>query len=65
VCDYIDDEFEKKTPLDGALQPKNNVRLKLPEGVAVVDYDPRKDPVPADVITTWASADGLLSRRSL
>jgi hypothetical protein len=56
VCDFIDEKnFVDRSPLDGAPKPENNVRMKLPEGVAVVNYDPRKDPVPAEVITTWAS----------
>jgi len=56
VCDFIDEKnFLDRNPLSGEQKPENNVRMKLPEGVAVVNYDPRKDPVPAEVITTWAS----------
>jgi hypothetical protein len=62
VCDFIDEaDFSNNSPLNGEKHPVNNVRMKLPEGVAVVDYDPRKDPVPAEVITTWASVDDQIS----
>jgi hypothetical protein len=55
VCNFIKERyFDPKNPRREQPKP-DNTRLKLPEGVAVVEYDARKDPVPVEMITTWAS----------
>jgi len=64
VCDYIRERhFDKTNPKIEPPKP-DNTRVKVPEGVAVVEYDARKDPVPVDVITTWASVGRIAANLS-
>ena len=56
VCQYIDDRYFNKNNPRRERPDRDNLRVKVPEGVAVVEYDARKDPIPVSVVTTWASA---------
>jgi len=55
IRDWLKERLQKKGP------DSKDVRMKLPEGTAVVKYDLTQKPADADVITVWGSANPYLN----
>ncbi len=50
IRDWLKEHLQKKGP------DRKKVKMKVPEGVAVVDFDTTRKPSDADVITVWGSS---------
>jgi hypothetical protein len=55
IRDWIRERLQKKGP------DRKKVRMKTPEGTAVVDFDTTQKPSDADVITVWGSREARIA----